>query len=354
MTISKILCATTALFAAALITGCGECCALKGLNQQLKPRLGFQLPDQYNSPDGMSLGKDGCIYLSINNVSDQKHPAKILRITPDDRLEEVVTLPAHPETKVALPLGNVFGVDGNLYVSDCQAFATKEPGKSRVLRVTMKDGKATGCDVVALGLNMANGIAAKGDCIYVCDTTLGTGQPMPSGVYRFKLSELNPSNPVKVTGLGDGHLIVKLETKNKDHPVGANGLDFDSAGNMYVCNFGDSEVVKVTFGASGDVASQHVLAKATNMESCDGLHVDAEDNVWVADFLGNAVAKINSRTGQVSIIARNAQSDGADGSLDAPSEAIRRGNKIYVANIDLTYGPNKTAPVHTISIIDLK
>lgn len=318
----------------------------------LKPRVGFLLPEKYNSPDGMTIGKDGSIYLSINNVVHQEFPAMILRITPDDKLEEVITLPPHPETKLASPLGLAFGTDGNLYVADNQAFCTKDAGKSRLLRVNMKDGKATGCDVVATGFTMANGLATQGDGVFVCESTISSATPTPSGVYKFKLNELDPASPVKVTGLDDPHLVVKLMTQNPEHMVGANGLDFDAAGNLYVCNFGDREVIKVSFDAAGKVKTQAVLAKEQGMESCDGLHVDAEGNCWVADFLGNAVVKI-SKDGKVAIIAKNGESDGADGSLHAPSECILRGSKIYVSNINLTYGPHKSSKVYTMSVIDL-
>jgi sugar lactone lactonase YvrE len=321
--------------------------------QPLKPRVGFLLPEKYNSPDGMTLGKDGCIYLSMNNVVHQEFPGMILKITADDKLEEVITLPPHPDTKLASPLGLAFGADGNLYVADNQAFCTKESGKSRLLRVNMKDGKASGCDVVATGLNMANGLATRGDSVYLCETTINGETPMPSGVYRFKLSELDPASPIKVTGLDDPHLVVKLMTQSTAHKVGANGLDFDAAGNMYVCNFGDREVIKVTLGADGKVKAQTVLAKDQGMESCDGLHVDAQGNCWVADFLGNAVVKI-SPAGKVTIVAKNGESDGVDGSLHSPSECFRRGDKVYVSNINLAYGPHQSSKVYTISVIDLK
>lgn len=317
-----------------------------------KPKVGFLLPEKYNSPDGMSLGPDGCIYLSMNNVVKQDQPAKLLRITPDDKLEEVITLPPHPDTKLASPLGNVWGSDGNIYVADNQMFCTKERGKSRLLRVGMKNGRATGCAVVATGLNMANGIAAYKDWIYLCDTTLGTETPMPSGVYRFKISELDSAKPLAVTGLNDPHLVVKLMTQNKEHQVGANGLDVDKRGNLYVCNFGDAEVIKVTLDKAGKVKSQKVLAKGKGMLSCDGLHVDAKGNCWVADFLGNAVFKIGSR-GSVTCICKNGESDGKDGSLHSPSEAFVRGNKLYISNINLTYGPHKSSALYTISVVDL-
>jgi len=74
----------------------------------------------------------------------------------------------------------------------------------------------------------------------------------------------------------------------------------------------------------------------------------------VADFLGNAVVKIDSKSGAVTVVAKNGESDGADGSLHSPSECIVRGNKLYVSNINLAYGPHKSSKLYTISVVDLK
>ena len=52
-------------------------------------------------------------------------------------------------------------------------------------------------------------------------------------------------------------------------------------------------------------------------------------------------------------IAKNGETDGKDGELDRPSEPCVRGNSVYVANIDLTYGPNTSDDVHTISVFEL-
>ena len=42
---------------------------------------------------------------------------------------------------------------------------------------------------------------------------------------------------------------------------------------------------------------------------------------------------------KVVIVAKNGNTDGANGELDAPSESIRRGDKVYVANIDINFWP---------------
>lgn len=327
--------------------------------QLLTPTMGFKLADQYDSPDGMTIGPDGYIYLSMNSAGvDFKfpHPGKIMRISPDDKIEEFVTLPKHPETKVASPLGIVFAADGNLYVSDNQSFAGAKQG-ARLLQVVIKDGKPQSTAAVATGFNMANGITTRGDYIYVNETSIDAdAKPMISGVYRFKVSELDPAKPIKVTGVDHANFFLKVET---DYPndlmkVGANGIDFDSKGNLYICNFGEASVLKATLKADGSVDEVSTLCKGQGLESTDGMHIDQDDNLWVADFIGNAVAKICTQSGKVTIVAKNKPGDGANGALDAPSECIRRGNKVYVANIDITYGPNTADDLQTISVIELE
>jgi sugar lactone lactonase YvrE len=335
------------LFLLTILTGCEEKMKTPGL------AFGKALPEKYNSPDGMTIGNDGCIYLSMTNVNKPQFPAKIVRITVDDKIEEVKQMLPHPETGVAKPLGIVFGPDGNLYVSDNQSFATDKMEMSRLLKVTMNGGKAEKCEVVAEGFNMSNGITVRGNALFVAETNLNAaGDVFKSGVYRFEISELNAENPVKVTGIGDPHLINVFETKNKEVTVGANGVAFNSKGELFVCNFGDAEVLKLLVDESGKVTSSEVFAFGNGMVSVDGMQIDNEDNIWIADFLGNAIVKITPEA-KVVIVAKNGQTDGANGELDAPSECIRRGDKVYVSNIDLTFGPNTTDDVHTMSIIEL-
>lgn len=320
-----------------------------------KTRLAFgkAMPEKYNSPDGLTVGKDGNIYLSMNNAGNFDYPAKIMRITEDETLEEFTSLPADSKTGVACPLGIVFGADGNLYISDNQSFATETPNSSRLLKVTVKDGKAVKTEVVATGFNMANGITTFKNYIYVAETNVNGEYPLTSGVYRFNIDDLDGENPIRVEGLSDPKLIVKIKTKNRDHQVGANGVAIDSKGDMFICNFGDAEILKVDLNESGDVINIGTLVQGKGMISCDGMQIDSDDNIWVADFLGNAVAKIDSKSGAVEIVAKNGQTDGANGELDAPSECIHVGDKVYISNIDINYGENSHDKVHTISVIDL-
>ncbi len=313
------------------------------------------LPEEYNTPDGMTLDSDGNILLSVNNANDQTYPAKILKISPSNEVSELVTLPPHPETGKVFPLGIVQGSDGNIYVSDNQEFVTPEH-KSRVLRIVMDNGKPVACETVVDGLVAANGIDCRGDYLYVAETKLDpTAYPLPSGVYRFKLSDLSGRRPIKVRPDGrDEHLVTTLYTKNRDWQVGANGLVVDDEGNLYVCNFGDAQIIKVMLDESGNRTSQKVIAEGSGMESCDGMKIDPRTgDLYVADLVGNAVHKINPQTGKVTTIAKNGITDGTDGELDRPSEPQLRGGKLYVANIDLPLAGNAFDKPYTVTVIEL-
>jgi len=338
-----------AVAAGSMLTGCVTAPTLR------TPAVAVDLPEEYNTPDGMTLDREGNILLSIPNVNVQNFPAKVLKIDPHNRVSEFITLPPHPATGHAFPMGIVVGSDGNVYVSDNQGFAD-ESHKSRLLKIVMENGRPVRCVTVVQGFVIANGIDCHGDYIYVAETKLDPlAYPLPSGVYRFKISELSGRRPVRLLPGGrDEHLVTTLYTKNKDWQVGANGLAVDGEGNLFVCNFGDAEVVKVILDESGRAVSQKVVARGSGMQSCDGMKMDPRTgDLYVADFVGNAVHKIDPRTGKVTTIARNGNTDGRNGELDRPSEPQLRGNKLYVANIDLPAGDNVYDSPHTISVINL-
>ena len=63
---------------------------------------------------------------------------------------------------------------------------------------------------------------------------------------------------------------------------------------------------------------------------------------------------LDPKTGKVTTIWQNENnSGGIDGLLDKPSEVCLRGNKVYVANIDLTLDGNEHNAPHTISVIEI-
>ncbi|MHC4352847.1 MAG: SMP-30/gluconolactonase/LRE family protein [Planctomycetota bacterium] len=344
----KTIVAITVALAAMLISGCAT---------SEGPKIGVQLAEKYNTPDGMVLAPDGSIYLNIPNFNDDSYPAKILKISSKDEISEVATLPIHPETGKAGPLGIDIGPDGHLYIADNQSMCGFDDHKSRLIRVIMSKGEAVGTDVLVTGFIQSNAVSCHGDSVYVTETSLDLeADPMPSGVYRFKYAEFK-DRPIKLRPGGtDEHLLVKFLTHNKDWRVGANGMGFDADGRLYVCNFGDASLLRFTFDADSKVASQEEVAKGGGMESTDGLKICPKTGeIYIADFLGNAVHKVCPETGKVTTIWQNENnSGGVGGLLDKPSEVCLRGKKIYVANIDLPFDDNEHDAPHTISVLKLK
>lgn len=327
------------------------------------PSIAVELPEAHNTPDGMVLAPDGNLLVACPNFNTNKEgneqPVWIMQITPEDKLEEYYQLPVHPKTGKACPLGIDFGSDGHLYVADAQCLAGETEHMSRLLRVVVMDGKPVKCESVVEGFVFSNAVAAHGDCIYVTETKLepepGPG-PMESGVYRFEISELCGEKPIRLKPGGkDPHLVCKLVTKNEEWKVGANGMGFAKDGTMYVCNFGDAQLIAVELNDEGKAVSQKVVAEGGPMKSTDGLKVCPKSGlVYIADFLGNAVHCVCPKSGKVKVIAQNGLTDGKNGELDKCSEVGLRGSRIYVSNIDLDLDGNTFDKPYTISVIDLR
>ena len=317
------------------------------------------LPAEASTPDGMTVAKDGKIYLNTLNLQVPA-VAAVWTLDGKNRLEKLIDLPPHPETKGVYPLGIAQGADGNFYVADNQTFGSNMEHKSRLLRVVMRDGNAVRVETVATGLIAANAVEAFGTRIYVTETCLIDGvEPHVSGIYKFELSELSADKPVQLDPDGaDSRLLARFTTEASDwrKDVGANGLAITPAGVLYVCNFGEASILKGTLNDDGFLKEPlDVLVKGHGMGSTDGMKYAADwDMLIVADFFSNAVHLVSAKTGRVKTISKNPNSNGAGGKLDKPSEPCVRGTTIYVSNIDLPYDGNEPDKPDTLSVIPVR
>ncbi len=347
------LAACAAVLAAAMIAGASGCSAPEAADG---PRIAVNLGERYNTPDGMALDANGDILLNVPNFNNPEYPAALLKIDKQDRITELFVFPRHPETGRACPLGIDVGPDGNYYVADNQSFVSSDY-KSRLLRLNVRDGEVVGCDVLVTGFLQANAVSCHGDSVYVTETSLDNeASPMPSGVYRFRYAEFTGEPIVLERGGRDKRLIVKFYTSNDEWRVGANGMGFDADGNLYVCNFGEASLLRFKFGEDGNVVSHEVVAQGQGMESTDGLKIHpVTGEIYIADFVANAVHKVDPKTGTVTTIWRNENnSGGVGGLLDRPSEVCIRDDKLYVANIDLPMAGNEFDAPHTISVLQIE
>lgn len=300
-----------------------------------KSQLLVELPtDVCNTPDGMCLLPDGNVIVSVPNLNDPTQPSLLMKITPDNKAEKFVDLPKHPETGDNFgPLGICVAPSGDLFVAD---FQTKGERQSRVMRIVIKDGLPSEIIPAVVGFRVANAVIVRDGYLYVSETQIDTeAKPATSGVFRFKLEDLEDG----IIGLAtpvteDPQLIATIETHDEELPLGADGLAFDKEGNLYIGNFSDGTVHKLTFDEEGKVASNEIFAKAEFMKCADGLFFDPQtDKIYVADSRTNAVQMV-SLDGTVQTLAQNGDTDGLDGGMDQPCEVLLRGRELIVSNMD--------------------
>jgi sugar lactone lactonase YvrE len=342
-------------------------------------RLLVTLPDSCPTPDGMAIDGEGNLVVSCPNYADPSKPPCFLKITPDLEVKKWFTMPVFAETGRAAPMGFAFGPDGDLYVADNQNWPTGngergEINQGRLLRLRVRNGNVEKLTVVAHSISHPNGVRVRDGHVYVTVSMLPKVRRedglLVSAVYRFGLDDQNVA--VRNT-LEDEKLLATFVTTNRDCQYGADGLDFDSQGNLLVGNFGDGALHKVTFDAQGRVSSNTIFAKTdfdtpmtdpqfrekmvrAKMRTVDGIWIDQHDHIYVADFSNNAVCRVDPQ-GRITVLAQSPDTDGADGGLDQPGEVIVWNNRLVATCFDTVVGEDKVntgndAP-HTIAYIPL-
>ena len=354
-----------------------------------KPTLLAELPQFAPTPDGMAVASDGNLVVACPNYGSYAKgatkpgkPACFLRIKPDGKVSKWFDCPVLPETGRACPMGIALGPKGELYVCDNQNWPTGngdsgEINQGRILRLKVRGNKLIETAVVAGGISHPNGVRYRDGKLYVTVSMLPkVKRPdglLTSAVYVFGAD----GKDIKVTNtLADKQILTTFVTLNKHCQYGADGIVFDSKGNLYVGNFGDGALHKITFDAQGKAKSNTIFArtdhdyaldpkakgfldKATKarMRTTDGICIDKDDNIYVADFSNNAVAKVDP-SGRITVLAQNGDTDGAGGLLDQPGEPIVWQGRLVVTCFDKVTGPDKVNTAHdkphTIVTLKLK
>lgn len=322
----------------------------------------LELPAQYNTPDAVTLDANGKLIVSVPNFNNDallkagviSKPSPPVIISIDDTKQSSIWYQfkesdMHPKTKKIGPMDIAFGPDGNLYVADMQIFWGGEH-KSRLLRINVVKGVAKDMDVVAEGFIVANGLVWNANKLYVSESILvhtpkaepDTSKPkLLSGVYQFDFSEFKDSvvalkqydknNP-------DKHLFATFETSNR-MGFGADGVAVDDKGNLYTAIVEDGEIYKTSINHDG--SKQTILFSKGKMDSADGITWrQSNRSIYVADFLGNAVHRVDS-DGKVETIAKNGDTSGKNGELDQPSDVQLKGNSLFVVNMDMPIAPKE-------------
>ncbi len=313
-------------------------------------RLFCVLPDYVCTPDGMAVNRHGNLVLSCPNYAEDGMSGCIVRIDREGNVKKWFDVPVHPETGVARNMGIAFDGEWNVYICDNQGWSEREDllFKGRILKVTVdEEGNILKTTVVADHMEHPNGIRIKDGFMYVTQSYLHPVKrpdgKLVSCVYRFGLEE----EGIHITNtLEDRHIFATYITQNPDCQYGADGIVFDKEGNLYVGNFGDGTVYRITFHEDGSLKENQVFARnPAELQSTDGMFFDEEGNLYIADFSANAIAKV-APDGSVERIAQSPDCTGVDGGLDQPGEPIVWEGKIIASCFDLVTGPDKVNKKH--------
>lgn len=326
-------------------------------NLNVQPRIAYNLPEEYNTPDGLALTPDNNMLLSINNAGNPAYPPVILRLT--DQGYAVFATPApSPATGKASPFDLAYGPDGNVYYCDNQ-FNNDSNFKSRLMRIRLVNGQPTTIEPVVEGFRLSNAVVWKGNTAYVSDSQWDLlGVDNGSAIFRFTLDELNAvsgNNSIKLQPLSlDSHILTTFMTQvgPDGDDLGADGIDYDSQGNLFTGLFGDGTMYKLTLKPDGSLATKTQFAK---LPCVDGIVINrSTDNIYVCDAKNNAI-RIVSPTGDARVLSQNGDTDGSGGRLDEPAEPLLRNNKLYISNYDVpqkgTINTKSDAP-HTLSVLE--
>jgi len=344
------------LLSTGLLVSCDDHRDVSFDNLNRQPQLAYNFPEAYNTPDGLTLLPNSSdMLLSVNNAGNPNYPAVILRLMDGGNYSVFATPPPHPETGKASPFDLAFGPDGNLYYADNQ-FENNPNYKSRLMRIRMVNGQPTTIEPVVVGFRLSNAVVWKGNTVYVSDSQWDTpDRPNDSAIFKFTIDELSAGTVQLQPGFSDPHILTTFTTEVNESGIdnGADGIDYDSQGNLYTGLFGDGKMYKMTLNPDGSLASKTLFAR---LPCVDGLVIDrTNDRVYACDSKTNAIRMV-AADGSVRVLAQNGDTDGSNGLLDQPAEPLLRGSQLVIANFDVpepTFVNSKFDAPHTVSVIDL-
>ncbi|WP_033194570.1 SMP-30/gluconolactonase/LRE family protein [Ochrovirga pacifica] len=309
------------------------------------------LPDFCPTPDAYDIAPDGSLTLSCPNFAEKNIPGAIVKITANKKVKLLTTLAGINNKGKGTPMGIAYGADGGLYVC-----ANQGKNRGRILKLTFKNDVLVKTEVVAKGLQAPNGIRYYKGVLYVTQPKLdklSTKGKNVGGLYRF----LSTDREVLVQNdKSDTQLIFSVATQNPNRPFGLDGLALNSKGVLFVGDFGDAIIYKLTQDGNGAVTQHSVYVDLPDTVGADGIFFDANDNLYVAGLLSNQVVRVAAdRT--VKVLAKFDDNDGSNGQIDQPSDLIVYKGKLIISNFDLMTGPGiintKHSKPYTLTQLDL-
>jgi sugar lactone lactonase YvrE len=302
------------LAAFALVRGADAGQPAQGVVRNFGPNLKAICPN----PEGIAIDPRGNLYAAAFSFSQT---ANICVLSPDQKIIDVIPVGPGPAGVTAL-LGELYEPGQGLYVVD---FANGIAGNGRLLKV---DPATHAVATLATGFAAANAIAQdRHRNLFVSDSFLGT------------ITKVAPDGSRATLWAKD----VRLTTKGTP-PFGANGLAFDRNQRfLYVANTGDSAILRYPVLPDGSAGTLEVFARGADLDvaqnttqslhGADGIQFDVHGNLYVCANQANEVQVLSP---DAEIIARYAGVGPT--ALDFPASLVFRGRTLFLTNLSLSDG----------------
>jgi len=236
------------------------------------------------------------------------------------------------------PTGIATDASGNIYVADFGNNMIRKIGKAGVVTTLAgsgTQGSANGTGAAA-SFYQPTGVAADASGnIYVADNDNNQVRKITPGGVVTTLAGSGTKGSVNGTGTAAEFA----------YPL---GVATDAAGNVYVADFGNNLIRKITpagvvstLAGSGTAGAVNGTGTAAAFNQPSALAIDASGNIYVADYGNNLVRKI-STAGVVTTLAGSGSAGSANGNGTAASFnnpqgiAVDASGNVYVAD----YGNN--------------
>lgn len=270
------------------------------------------LPEGSTGPEGLTVGPDGNVYVTtfgFNSSGPVNTPGRLMVFAPDGSLLRNVS--------VANASPHLIGLAFNPVTKDLIVL-------DFINAVALKVDPATGASSVFMtvtGNAILNGLTFdKAGNVYVSDSIQGI------------IWKTGPTGGAATAWVSD-----PLLTTTGFPPFGANGLEFNNAGDaLFVANTGSSSLVKIPV-VSGNPGKPELFVNGAI--SADGIAIDGNDNIWIAENQADQIlvvdpsGKVIGRLGSFQGVTR----DGVPRGLLFPASPAFSpdGSTLYVSNLAL-------------------
>ena len=129
-------------------------------------------------------------------------------------------------------------------------------------------------------------------------------------------------------------------------PFGANGVAFDRTGsNLYVANTGDDRVLRIPVNADGSAGTVSVFA--TGIDGADGIQFDVRGNLYVCANQADEIAVLSPAGTRIATY----RGTGA-AALHFPASLVFHGRDLYITNLafDHSFNPLPDSKLSVITV----